>query len=1701
MGVVHTFELEGMRNTHASQLTAADERHHEHMERERRAHREHVAALEDAQRARDSREDYLKAEVDRLTAAAGGGGGGVVVGVGGGGGGSDAGRALRGARRHQGLSGSDEAAMNDGTLQDALVEEAAAQEALASAMRSLAAAGEAASNAPDDAAEAHVALKEAEAHTALCRVRLERATWKRMAKEAQAVGRRQEDEMEQLDADVEAMRGRLEDERALREHAEASAAQLKAALEAAMAAAERGEPIDRAAMSASLNEASSPPPITGRASPGSSVGGGRASPGRAGSSSPSPALASGGTAAGSSSPSSALASGVAAAGSSSPSSALASGVAAGEGAGGTDGDVEAALREEVRLLSEELARERGNAAQQMAEYEAYQRSQRALSLQQQQQLDEYRRNHAELQGRQEASYHEYTERGSPDAAGYTQYEAEQAELMQSQQAQYQQYRDEQARLQQHKEDQYQQYVGEDGGYIGGQAGGSYGGASGTATSARAPGGRASPPMVPTEGGPLDMGANASAGALQRRQPTDETDGRKAGDLPTFEGAPPPAKPHRAADHKSAVSVLSGGSSNKRGGRRGSASGPTAPEVGPPSLGPPTAAPPAYSPPPVETPDGYIGPANTPDVLEFAPAAAPGGGGPAGAHPPPPPAEGSSDELPQLRAAYADLRADYEHLSTERIADAARHEREMEALRSQLLDARGALQGAHEAGRAAARAEGVGVEDGGHEGSMEEEEEDVEADGDEGEEGDGWDRFVARQEEDVEKAAQEAAAAEAAGGLQPGQFLSSPQAAADGAETAGGVSLAGRKKGGGGGLGLRSQMEIRLDEKDTKNSARVRRPQFNETAEGKMVKHNLVDKRGDAHAPAKQQLVEKPAEPRDVSSGGGAARSPAEGVEHGEVSRLKHALQVAKRDRERLQAQVDDQLREAAEAKELQERKAVGNRFMYSIMQARLRKAQESFTTQLTSTRERAAADAGSLARDAEEARKHLEDELAQLRAQDLAKSKHIELLEKELQRVLEGRDDEDDVLTPASGADVAVPSGVVLAADLERKLVEKEQQIRLKEGTILEVQEHLGTAREARRVAEGKVEELTDTMGELSAQLADAKLFATRARRGSSNAIKQLEQMPDARAIHREVELEAHLQDAVHREAARDRNMTEALKAQKQLDVLRPQIRELGTSLYALLASATDPSTQAVLRDPVGSRIDATRQLETDAKGLLNTIAGSPRGARKGKGSKIMPTLPNLSPRGVLANIAREAHGEDVDIAANGWGGEGGGDDVADGGSGGEADAYTDALVPADGGFLTEAGKDMAAEDLKPRSTIQLSDAGGKSYAPESAEASLRAISEWSSTPHAKLDDLLPLLAEAVHAIGMTISAVNANAKAVMRRALEASHEHSKALLSNVSSMITRDEQMRHERSDAAMAMLETKMQLLAMQQQLSQPMLTGGERAGGLTAAQAEEAMNGGGGLTRALHTLTKRMLDAQEKWERKKVAVETARADDFDHVLSSLKNVLSAAQGAPPPPPGPPVQRTEFLNRGSSVINRQLALHKGNLFPAPPPTQSGGNAPSPRTRGSFLADATDAVVSVGPAVALTTNGRSGPEHEASPRRARSRAGTGVKTGAGEAIGFFSMPPPPPTAPAYGGKLVLKADAVTELAGMARLGDANTARQPQALLNKMSGGGHEHLLFAPQSAAMGMGAGSGGAALEAIAAHRSAMRKRFTPLPPTAGQ
>ena len=74
---------------------------------------------------------------------------------------------------------------------------------------------------------------------------------------------------------------------------------------------------------------------------------------------------------------------------------------------------------------------------------------------------------------------------------------------------------------------------------------------------------------------------------------------------------------------------------------------------------------------------------------------------------------------------------------------------------------------------------------------------------------------------------------------------------------------------------------------------------------------------------------------------------------------------------------------------------------------------------------------------------------------------------------------------------------------------------------------------------------------------------------------------------------------------------------------------------------------------------------------------------------------------------------------------------------------------------------------------------------------------------------------------------------------------------------------------------------------------------------------MNAGGGLTRALHTLTERMLDAQTKWEEKKAALTAGTFAPFTGPIKDQTGAVKYAAGvrapacAPAGPPSPPGYR----------------------------------------------------------------------------------------------------------------------------------------------------------------------------------------------------
>ena len=343
---------------------------------------------------------------------------------------------------------------------------------------------------------------------------------------------------------------------------------------------------------------------------------------------------------------------------------------------------------------------------------------------------------------------------------------------------------------------------------------------------------------------------------------------------------------------------------------------------------------------------------------------------------------------------------------------------------------------------------------------------------------------------------------------------------------------------------------------------------------------------------------------------------------------------------------------------------------------------------------------------------------------------------------------------------------------------------------------------------------------------------------------------------------------------------------------------------------------------------------------------------------------------------------------------------------------------------------------------------GGGSGGAGSAVLGLEAIKRWARREDSSLTELVPALQDVVEAISGSLSGVSSRTARTVRFALEQSHESSKALLGAITSLLSRDDQMRKERSDAAIAMLGTKMELIRLQRQLAAPRLTGDRE---LDAAVAEELMDGNGGMAQALHTLTQRMLASQEKWEAKKAAIEDARSTDFAAALESLKSVVSAAQGETQQPKlvaAPPTG--EFLQRNSSVISRYLAQQKALMFGGGPATSKGPSAPP----GSKLSPRS------GPAPPLAPPSL-GPGSSAisavfpSPRSgARTKGGApaaAMVAGAGEAL-FF---PQPPTAAALG-RLSIRADAISEVAVMAHAGALNTHSARQAVA-KLDAVGHDH--------------------------------------------
>ena len=232
--------MEQLKGAHAAAEKSLEERHHEHMERDRKAHREHIAALEEAQRARDSREDYLKSEVERLSSEV-----------------QDLEDELSATkallplnspaattpkRRRESLfeatpySGPPGSEFGEGTLAEAMVEEAAAEEALKTAMQDV---SDAQAKASAEGVDGEEALQLAEARLAMGRVRMEKATWKRMARESQGESRRNGSELDKALSDLNELRPAYDVEVRKRESAEALETEARTERDAAVLEAER----------------------------------------------------------------------------------------------------------------------------------------------------------------------------------------------------------------------------------------------------------------------------------------------------------------------------------------------------------------------------------------------------------------------------------------------------------------------------------------------------------------------------------------------------------------------------------------------------------------------------------------------------------------------------------------------------------------------------------------------------------------------------------------------------------------------------------------------------------------------------------------------------------------------------------------------------------------------------------------------------------------------------------------------------------------------------------------------------------------------------------------------------------------------------------------------------------------------------------------------------------------------------------------------------------------------------------------------------------------------------------------------------------------------------------------------------------------------------------------------------------------------
>ena len=707
----------------------------------------------------------------------------------------------------------------------------------------------------------------------------------------------------------------------------------------------------------------------------------------------------------------------------------------------------------------------------------------------------------------------------------------------------------------------------------------------------------------------------------------------------------------------------------------------------------------------------------------------------------------------------------------------------------------------------------------------------------------------------------------------------------------------------------------------------------------------------------------------------------------EIDTLMGRLDDLRLENHQLEETMRQRLLELEEQKDTAEKKAIGNRFLYSVLRARIRKAQSTFAASLEELREKAGQQAREAAAAAQASQQGLEDDLTQLRAQLTASRKHVELLEQELSNADHGKDMIEGPPPTLIAGDPPQHAGPTPREELlSQQMAERDAQLEAKEkilcdreGQIQQIQGQLDAARASYTDVSRKVEELTLLLADRTQDLETARCQARSAQRDSDDAMSQFRKSQQELALAQQNELAAKLAreraDSERAAAQRDAkgstnpgdasnvNMAEALRAKHQLDAIKPQVRELGVALQSLLTSALDPSSRTPANN-ANMPINAAAGGDISASKVVQVAVTR---ATKGK-----LNLPQLSPRGNMANLALQS----ADISSQTFG----------------------------------------------------------------VDGAIGAITAWAQREDSSLADLLPVLKDALSSIGRTLSALTQHAKNASQKALEASHQHAKSLHENIIHLLARDEQLRRERSDAAITMLQTKMELVQLQQQLTQPAVEGDTT---LDAAKAEEAMNSGGGVTRALHTLTQRMLDAQVRWEERKANIEAARSNQLSAVLKSLKNVLEASNGKPNAQASARVQRTEFMNRGSSVINRYLAINKNAFVPASTSAGilPGSTMPTPRNQPNNP-ELTPAVLPV-----QTPLPPNGPPPGKRPRAARTNGAARVKSGAGEAVVLQPR----------GSMNRLQADVISETAAMAQAGGL---AHPQLSLAKFTAAGHDHILF-----------------------------------------